>query len=120
MLKPVCRAAFGAILLAACATGPETPFAPITSEAEFAEKVVGRSIEYPSGSLVANPDSTLTGTFGSASAKGRWEWRDGRFCRDLVIGSRDFPFECLTPETAEDYIRFVRADGSLSETARLR
>lgn len=108
-----------ALALGACETGMEVAFEPVTTEAGFNERIVGKDLTYPGGAIAVNPDGTLGGSIEGNAVDGAWSWTDGQFCRELSIGSQRVPRECQTPEVAGDRVRFERPDGSYTNVATL-
>lgn len=119
MRSKIVAATLGIAVLSACATEPKVPFATVATEAEFTEKIVGHALTYSRGVIILNPDGTLGGSFGSDGVVGTWAWKDGKFCRELSIGSRAYAYECQTPQISENRMRSIRADGSFSKVAEI-
>lgn len=115
-------AALPAAALAACAAPftPLDPFEPVATEAAFAERVVGRELAYPEGTIMLEAGGTVGGAFGDDVVSGDWSWQNGLVCREVWIGPRTYPETCLTPEIAEDRVRFTGGKDPLGAEAVLR
>ncbi len=110
----------GALLLGACAGVPETAV-PITEEEVFRAEVVGRDLIWPNGHrFVLREDGTFTGDVDGEVPVGTWAWVEGRFCREVRIGSQDFPYECQEMFQDGSRLAYVRADGSVVTGVEIR
>ena len=132
MRSPVALAAIAA-LVAGCAGRPRdvhadgaaeasADFSPITTEAAFRERVVGRDLVYMDGiELRLTPEGGYVAPE-AFEAEGSWRWEDGRYCRELRFGPRVVEPACRVPEISADgrRIRFRHPDGSTSRVADLR
>ncbi|MEM8625560.1 MAG: hypothetical protein AAGG47_18850, partial [Pseudomonadota bacterium] len=102
------------LMLGACASVPETAV-PIADEATFRSQIIGQDLVYPNGeTIVLREDGTFAGSVGGHTPVGTWSWFDDRFCPEVIIGDRDFPYECQEMFLDGDELTIVRADGSIS------
>lgn len=108
-LKVVAIATFG---ICANSAGAD----PISSAEELNSLVVGKTLENKRGhTIIMLADGGFDGNVGGNKPIGRWDWRDGQFCRELTIGSREFPYQCQVVEVDGSSVTFKRADGSMTE-----
>ncbi|WP_224824943.1 hypothetical protein [Cognatishimia sp. MH4019] len=66
----------------------------VTTEAQFRETLVGRTLTFEGKSLVVNADGTISGPWDGQGITGTWTWNDGAVCRDAKIGSRVLAPDC--------------------------
>ncbi len=66
----------------------------VTTEAQFRETIVGRTLTFEGKSLVVNADGTISGPWDGQGITGTWNWSDGAMCRDGRIGSRVLAPDC--------------------------
>ena len=75
---------------------------PIATKAQFAEyygkKLVnGRDKRYNSEQFITlSSNGSIGGSWDGANVTGSFEIINGKFCRDVTIGSRAFPYQCQT------------------------
>lgn len=80
------------------ARAPE--YTPLRSQADF-QQFMGRPLAFDRGDgardghfIVIEPNGRLSGNWDGLPVGGSYEIIDGRFCRDLTIGSRKFDTQC--------------------------
>ena len=64
------------------------------NEAEFRERVVGKTLEAGTATFVVSADGTLSGSISDGAISGTWQYKDDQFCREAKAGSRQFPYDC--------------------------
>ena len=62
--------------------------------------------------LVVQPDGRIDGRAFGRDVSGKWQWRDGYFCRDLSWGSRDLGPNCQEVKVSGEMVRFTSDQGS--------
>jgi hypothetical protein len=67
-------------------------------------------------------DGRIEGSALGRKVEGVWAWKDGYFCRQMIWGSRDIPYNCQLVEVEEDgAMRFTVDQGrGMSAAFRLR
>ena len=109
-------AGVAAMLLGACAQSePAEPYRVIDTQAEFTALFVDKpTSRADAGTFVLRSDGTIGGDFNGAKPVGTWEFKDGSYCRAMMIGSRDFPYDCLVTEVSGKTARFTLGNGTVS------
>ncbi|MFC7705729.1 dihydrodipicolinate reductase [Plastorhodobacter daqingensis] len=105
-------------LCLACAAQSDD-FSPVLTEEEFLEHVTGRELARLGVRLRVSPDGGIEGSGFGFQVSGRWDWRDGFFCRTLRYGTTELPLDCQRVKRRGDVLRFVSAQGQ-GEMADLR
>ncbi|MCG7520205.1 hypothetical protein [Ruegeria sp. Ofav3-42] len=84
----------------------------LRKENQFLEAVVGKKLVSGDTWLVITPDGKIDGV-GRNNAKltGAWVWNKRFFCRNVVVGQRAFPQDCLTVSIDGDQVQFTRNKG---------
>ena len=72
---------------------PLAAFERVVERDEFLSLVEGRTLTRLGVALEVRPDIISGRAFGQA-VEGRWEWRDGWFCRSLRHGGTDLGDNC--------------------------
>ena len=96
---------------------------PITTKAQFAEyygkKLVhGRDKKYNSEQFVTlSSDGSISGSWDGANVTGSFEIKNGKFCREVTVGSNASPYQCQTwlrgvGETDSNIIYGFRSEGA--------
>lgn len=76
-----------------------------TAEA-FAKHVVGKTLQWSTGESVIRADGTTSGEMQNiGSYEGSWTWRDGYYCRSLIVNGGAGVEKCLSVEIAGDTLR---------------
>ncbi len=84
----------------------------VTAEEIFRNRVVDRKLSWAGGyNVVFSADGEISGNFPNGKVSGRWEWRDGRFCRGISVGGIARADECLLIEVEQNRVRFRRSNG---------
>lgn len=100
-------------ILVACAATPD--YQPIVTKDEYMTQVVGRTVNFGSGSSTTHPDGTMTGSSQDGEVKGTWSWEDGKFCREGTVGTNVMERDCQALEIAGNKLRVSRGNGTKSE-----
>lgn len=101
-----------AIAVAVLAGPVRAEFVTITDETQFRAAVTGKVLTRPLIRLEVLPQGEIRGTGGPRDVSGRWAWRDGFFCRDLVWGQRDIGYNCQEVAIKAGKIRFTSDRGA--------
>lgn len=94
-------------------------FRPITDRSAFVEAVADRALTRLGVRLHVTPAGGIGGRAFGLEAVGRWEWRDGYFCREIAAGTFRSPMDCQRVLRAGSTLRFV-ADRGRGDSADLR
>lgn len=106
--------AFAAGLLLA---DPAAAWTRITTEAEFQQQIVGRTqVIEGQGHITSTADGNVSGEWGGNALRGRWQWHEGFWCRNLIIGQNETGTNCLTVEIQGNQVRARQDRGSGTET----
>jgi hypothetical protein len=81
------------------------------TEAEFREEVVGARLVWGMGETRFFENGTFSGTSGKEVLKGRWEFKNGEYCRSGSIGGRPFPYACESVTLSGNTLTFRGANG---------
>ncbi|KQI70541.1 hypothetical protein AN191_17690 [Loktanella sp. 5RATIMAR09] len=66
----------------------------ITTEAQFREAVVGKTLTFQGNTFAFNDNGTLSGPWDGRGITGNWTWENGAACRRGAIGSRVLELDC--------------------------
>lgn len=103
----------GLAFLLALAGGPlRADLVRVSSESEFRAAVAGKVLTRPLIRLQVLPGGEIRGTGAARPVAGRWQWRDGYFCRDLRWGDRALGFNCQEVRLGAGRIRFTSDRGA--------
>ncbi|MBN2759434.1 MAG: dihydrodipicolinate reductase [Rhodobacteraceae bacterium] len=113
------RFAFAAIALFATAAPALAEFQPVREERNFRALVEGRELTRFGVRLQVLPQGEIRGRGFGVQVGGRWEWRNGYFCRTLEFGSSGDPYNCQLVLRNGSTLRFVSDQGQ-GDSADLR
>lgn len=84
----------------------------IKKENKFIESVAGKKLVSGNTWLIVTPGGKIEGV-GRNNAKitGAWVWSQKFFCRNVVVGNKKFPEDCLTVSVDGNQVTFVRNKG---------
>ena len=89
----------------------------IQTEADFRDKVVGRTQTAEGlGHITSAADGTVTGQWQGNAVRGRWQWHDGYWCRNLIIGTHETGTNCLRLDIRGNQLRGRQDRGRGTET----
>jgi hypothetical protein len=110
-----------AALFLAAAPALADGFAPITDRATFLGTLAGRELRLGlfDISLEVLPDGRIRGAAMGWPVTGRWEWRDGFFCREMDWSGTPIPMNCQLVEAKGNQMRFV-VDRGAGQSASFR
>ncbi len=91
---------------------PALAFDRVTDKAAFVALVDGRTLTSMGVSLRVLPGGQIEGRAFGADVQGRWQWRDGFFCRELFAAGRAYPLNCQTVAVEGTTLRFTADEGS--------
>jgi hypothetical protein len=94
-------------------------FDRVTDRSAFLSLVDGRTLTTIGVALRVTPEGRIEGRAFGAEVQGRWQWRDGFFCRELFAAGRSYPLNCQTVAVEGRTLRFV-ADQGAGDRADLR
>jgi hypothetical protein len=81
-------------------------FRPIDTADDFAVQVTGKTLRWATGETIIRADGTTSGSMQNVgSYEGVWSWRDGYYCRSLVVNGDAGEEKCLSVEIAGDTLR---------------
>lgn len=84
----------------------------ISTEDQFRAQIVGRTqVIEDTGHITSHPDGRVVGEWQGNNLRGRWEWHDGYWCRNLIIGTRETGTNCLLVERQGDQLRATQDRG---------
>lgn len=107
-----------AVLLSAATGAFALDFTRISSENAFRTFVVDRVlVDEFGGRIELGQNGYLGGKIDSNTLRGGWAWRDGAFCRRLVIGRIDQGTDCQLVYIRANTLVFQGNRGHGSETA---
>ena len=103
-----------AFVLALGAAAPVAAMDAISDRSDFMNTIDGRDLRIGMFglSLVVTDDGRIEGKALGRPITGQWSWQDGFFCRDIMWGEREIPYNCQLVEAADDRIRFTTDRGA--------
>ncbi len=107
-----------AILLLSCLApvfASAEEFARVSDEAAFLALMDGRELRIGVVGLAiaVKPDGAITGSAAGIGVTGSWAWQDGYFCRQMVWGDTEIPYNCqLVEARGTDAMRFTVDQGA--------
>ena len=94
-------------------------FERIATREDFVAVVEGRDLRIGLLGVTLNvrPDGTITGDAMGWAVTGKWDWKDGFFCREMDWSGTPIPYNCQLVERRGDDIRFT-VDKGKGDSAR--
>lgn len=94
-------------------------FERISTREDFVAAVEGRDLRIGLLGVTLNvrPDGTITGDAMGWAVTGKWDWKDGFFCREMDWSGTPIPYNCQLVERRGDDIRFT-VDKGKGDSAR--
>lgn len=81
-------------------------FVQIHTAEAFEKHVVGKILQWSTGETMIRVDGTTSGEMQNVgSYEGAWTWRDGFYCRSLIVNGDPGIEKCLSVEIAGDTLR---------------
>ncbi|MFP7569668.1 dihydrodipicolinate reductase [Marivita sp. S2033] len=108
------RAVIAAIALVSTLT-PQSAAAEmkrIDSKSEFVQLVQGKTLSRAFVKLRVGADGAIAGRGAGWDVTGRWDWKDGYFCRDLNWGGDDLGYNCQEVRADGRAMRFTADKGT--------
>lgn len=90
---------------------PAAAWERLTTEQQFRDRIVDRTIEAPNGSFVVGSDGQVAGALGGRSFQGPWQWHQGFWCRNVRVGNQESGTDCQVWEVNGNQIRMTRDQG---------
>ena len=103
-----------AVVVAMGAAVPAYAMDAISDRSDFMNTIDGRDLRIGMYglSLVVTDDGRIEGKALGRPITGQWTWQDGFFCRDIMWGEREIPYNCQLVEAANDRMRFTTDRGA--------
>lgn len=110
MLRP----ALLSLAALAATAAPALAFDPVSDRDAFVAMVEGRDLRIGlmGIELQVLPDGTITGAAVGTPVSGTWSWQDGFFCREMMWGDREIPYNCQLVEARSGQMRFTVDQGA--------
>jgi hypothetical protein len=118
MRRLILALAVAALPLPAAAGG----FVAVTEKGQFLDLVEGRELHIGlyGLTLLVRSDGRIEGTAFGKDVVGKWAWKDGYFCREMLLGQREIPYNCqLVEVNGASKLRFT-ADQGKGDSADFR
>ena len=109
-----------AILLLAPLPSQAQEFQRIETAEAFVEQVVGKPLTWATGETIIRADGTTSGKMQNVGTyEGAWTWRDGQYCRSLIVNGQTGEEKCLLVAIAGDTLRmsYDQGDGRALDLA---
>ncbi len=103
------RAAFLAVALL---PGTALALERVSDRDDFLSLVQGRTLTSMGIALRVLPGGQIEGRAFGADVRGRWQWRDGFFCRELFAAGRAYPLNCQTVVADGNSLVFTADEGT--------
>lgn len=101
-----CALAFSVAAAAPASAGP------IKSEKDFLAKIAGKKLVASDHWVLATADGKLQGVSPKGEKiVGAWAWHKRFYCRNVYIGKKQLPQNCLTVTTNGNTVTFTRDQG---------
>ena len=84
----------------------------VSSKSEFLEIVDGKRLTIFAINVSVTPDGSIGGRAYGQNVRGKWQWQDGYFCRDLFWGEKNLGPNCQEVRVNGDVIRFTYDRGA--------
>lgn len=111
--------AIAGLTLVACVDAGDTngpvavaAVAPITTETEFRQALVGRTIGFEGSTFVINANGTVSGPWDGSGITGTWNWDGSFWCRDIAIGGVSRAPDCQLWTVSGNSATVVRDRGT--------
>jgi hypothetical protein len=102
-----------AVVIGLLAVAPADAWTRITTEDQFREAVIGRSITGHLYQVTAAADGSLTGVIEGLNLIGQWHWDDeGYYCTNALIAQHITGAYCSVVEIDGDQFRVTREKGN--------
>lgn len=101
-----------AVLSAAAPPGVALASERVRDRDTFLSLVEGRTLTALGVALRVLPSGQIEGRAFGADVRGRWQWRDGFFCRELFAAGRAYPLNCQTVTTDGKALAFTADEGN--------
>ncbi|MEL6607627.1 MAG: dihydrodipicolinate reductase [Pseudomonadota bacterium] len=112
--------ALGALMAAGFAIAPKaaTAMEKIDDRAAFMATLGGRSLNIRLYGLELRvlDDGRIIGRAAGRDVSGAWTWEAGYFCRSMMWGAREIPYNCQEVRAEGDRMRFT-SDRGTGDTA---
>lgn len=105
----------GAAALIVAMTGvayADPKLSKVTDRQDFERLVVGKNLTIFGISVKVTPSGAIDGRAYGRNVSGKWQWKDGYFCRDLYWGERDLGPNCQEVRVDGSTVRFTSDRGS--------
>lgn len=83
----------------------------VSTESYFKQQVMDQYFGDESGKSIAKSDGTIEGKFGDRVLSGTYEFDDGLFCRDTMLGELDLGADCIVLEVTDSQMRLNLKEG---------
>lgn len=108
---------FAALFISAVASLPAhaAEFVRVSDEAAFLDLMDGKELRIGvvGLALAVNPDGSILGSAAGFDVTGNWTWQDGYFCREMLWGDTEIPYNCqLVEARGTDAMRFTVDQGA--------
>ena len=89
-----------AVALALFAAPALADYRLVTDEAEFMSYLSSKNLSNRlyGLALTVTAQGTIVGRVAGSDVTGDWSWQDGYFCRQMMWGERDIPYNCQLVE----------------------
>ncbi|MEM6478314.1 MAG: dihydrodipicolinate reductase [Pseudomonadota bacterium] len=106
--------AFALCATAIATASPALALDAISSRSHFLDALDGRELRIPIYTLRLNVrgDGRIEGRALGIDVTGDWTWQDGYFCREMLWGNREIPYNCQLVEAEGNTMRFTTDRGA--------
>jgi hypothetical protein len=97
-------------------------YVAVMDKGQFLQLVEGRELQIGLYGLKlrVQSDGKIDGTAFGKDVSGKWSWKNGYFCREMLLGQREIPYNCqLVEAKGGSTLRFTSDQGS-GESADFR
>lgn len=98
--------------LFAFALPAQADYARVQSEADFVNLINGKTLTRPFVRLRVSPSGEISGKGATWPVNGKWQWKQGYFCRSLEWGGDDLGYNCQEVKASGSKIRFTSDQGT--------
>jgi hypothetical protein len=94
-------------------------FVPVTELPVFLDVIEGKELRIGlfGIALKVSPDGRIDGSASGQTVSGNWAWEDGYFCREMLWGDKEIPYNCQLVEVRDNAVIRFTVDRGAGDSA---